>query len=125
MSVSLEARIPLLDPEVFTFAWRLPLSKKIRGGRGKWLLRELLSRYIPRTLIERPKMGFGVPIGAWLRGPLRPWAESLLDRTALASGGMLDADVVQRRWAEHQRGSRDWQFHLWNVLSLQAWLSTQ
>jgi asparagine synthase (glutamine-hydrolysing) len=122
MAVSLETRVPLLDHRVFEFAWRLPLQMKVRDRQGKWLLRHLLYRYVPARLVERPKMGFGVPLDAWLRGPLRAWAENLLGEARLRREGFLDAAVVQRRWREHLSGQRNWQYQLWNVLMFEAWL---
>lgn len=122
MAVSLETRAPLLDYRVMEFAWRLPMSMKIRGTHGKWILRRLLDQYVPREMIERPKMGFGVPIHSWLRGPLREWAESLLDERRLREEGFFDPGPIRRKWAAHLSGKRNWQFLLWDVLMFQAWL---
>jgi asparagine synthase (glutamine-hydrolysing) len=121
MAVSLETRVPLLDHRLVAIAWRLPSRLRVRDGRGKWALRELLARDVPRALFERPKAGFAVPVGAWLRGPLRPWAEDLLAPAAIAREGLLDARAVRRLWAEHLTGRRDASFALWPVLMFRAW----
>jgi len=121
MAVGLETRVPLLAPAVVEFAARIPDSLRIRRGRGKWLLRTLLHRYVPAELVERPKMGFGVPIGGWLRGPLRPWAEDLLSPGALRSNGYLDVSAVRHAWDLHLSGTRDLKYQLWNVLMFLEW----
>src|SRR5260370_35123914 len=104
MAVGLEGRVPLLDHRVVAYSWTLPLALKVRGGRGKWLLRRVLARYVPRTLVERPKMGFGVPIDACLRGPLRGWAEPLLAPARLASAGVVRGQPQARAWLKHLAG---------------------
>jgi asparagine synthase (glutamine-hydrolysing) len=121
MAVSLETRVPFLDPEVLMVAARLPPSMKIRGPQGKWALRQVLSRHVPLRLTDRPKSGFGIPLGDWLRGPLRPWAEELLSHTALERDGLIDPAPVTKAWAEHLSGRRDWTHRLWIILMLQAW----
>lgn len=125
MGVSLETRIPFLDHRVVEFAWSLPMSMKIRDGQGKWILRQLLYKYVPRDLIDRPKMGFAVPIDAWLRGPLREWAQNLLDERRLRDAGYLNPSPILHKWTEHLSGAHNWQYPLWNVLMFQAWASAQ
>ena len=125
MAVSLEARVPILDHRVVAFAWSLPPSLRIHGGTGKRLLREVLYRHVPRALIERPKMGFAVPIHDWLRGPLRDWAEALLDENRLRREGFFEPAPIRSRWSEHLSGRRNWQHQLWEVLMFQAWQEAQ
>ena len=121
MAVSLETRIPMLDVRVVDFAWRLPIDYKVRGTEGKWLLKQVLARHVPPAMFERPKMGFGVPIDIWLRGPLRDWAEHLLDEQRLREAGLFDPEPIRRLWAEHLSERRNWQYHLWPVLMFEAW----
>ena len=125
MAVGLETRVPFLNHHLIEFAWRTPLSMKIKNGQGKWLLRQVLYKYVPKELIERPKMGFAVPIGTWLRGPLRDWAEDLLDENRLKNEGFLNSTLVREKWKEHLTGKKNWHHHIWTVLMFQGWLQNQ
>ncbi len=124
MANSLETRAPLLDHRIVEFSAQLPLSMKIHQGLGKWILRELLDRYVPRNLIERPKSGFGIPVGEWLKGPLQEWAEDLLSEQKLKDGGYFDVKQVRRAWNQHSSGKKNQQYQLWSVLMFQAWLDS-
>lgn len=121
MATSLEARAPLLDQRIFETVWRMPMDVKLRGGIGKYLLREFLARRVPRELFERPKQGFNMPVGDWLRGPLRDWAENLLSASALDKSGLLDAAAITKIWQDHQKGRGNHGVHLWSILMFQAW----
>lgn len=122
MAVSLETRAPMLDHRVVEFAWNIPQALKQHSGVGKWILREVLSQYVPHSLIDRPKMGFGVPIGDWLRGPLRDWAESLLDEARLRREGFFQAGPIRQKWMDHISGKCNWAYDIWSILMFQAWL---
>ena len=125
MGVSLETRVPFLDHNVIEAAWQLPMNMKIRNGTGKWCLRELLYRRVPKHLIERPKMGFGVPLDAWLRGPLRDWAEHLLDEKRLVQAGFFDPAPIRKKWDEHLSGTRGRHYYIWDILMFEAWRDEQ
>lgn len=124
MGSSLEARVPFLDPNLFEIAWMLmlPPHMKIRGKKGKVALREVLYKHVPEQLIERPKMGFGIPIGEWLLGPLKEWAEELLSENRIKEQGFFKIDIVKRFWTEHCSKRQDRTHKLWNILMFQAWL---
>jgi asparagine synthase (glutamine-hydrolysing) len=125
MAVSLETRAPFLDKDVIEFAWQLPLNMKIKNGQGKWILRQLLDKYVPRELIERPKMGFGIPLDDWLRGPLREWAEELIDEARLGREGYFRPEPIRRVWVQHLTGRENYGYRLWSVLMFQSWLEQQ
>ena len=122
MANSLETRTPMLDHRLVELAWRMPLKYKIHNGQGKWLLRQVLYKYVPKELIERPKAGFAIPLDSWLRGPLRDWAESLLDEKRLIKEGYFHPRPIREMWQEHLMGKNNWHYHLWNILMFQAWL---
>ena len=125
MSQSLESRVPFLDHRIVEFAWRLPQNLKLHNDETKWILRQILYKYVPKNLVERPKMGFGVPIDVWLRGPLRDWAENLLDENRLHNEGFFNPKPIREKWLQHLSGKRNWHYHLWNVLMFQAWLENE
>jgi asparagine synthase (glutamine-hydrolysing) len=125
MAVGLEARVPLLDHRIVEFALRIPMDLKIHGGVGKWILRQVLYKYVPQPLVERPKMGFAVPIKEWLRGPLRDWAEALLSEKELNESAILNVKAIRKKWDEHVSGQQNWQSILWSVLMFQGWYASQ
>jgi len=122
MASSLETRIPLLDHNLIEYVWRISHSLKFKKGEGKWILKQILNKYVPKHLTDRPKMGFGIPIDTWLRGPLRDWAENLLDQKRLQQEGYFNSNLIRNKWTEHLSNKRDWQYDLWNVLMFQAWI---
>jgi asparagine synthase (glutamine-hydrolysing) len=122
MASSIEGRAPMLDARLVEFAWKLPITAKIGNGRGKLILRQVLDRYVPKILVDRPKMGFSVPLGLWLRGPLKEWAEELLNPQLLTSQNFFNVAEVNRIWVEHSSNKRDWSSQLWSILMFQAWL---
>jgi asparagine synthase (glutamine-hydrolysing) len=122
MGASLETRAPFLDHRIVEMAWQLPLSMKLRNNQGKWALRQILYKYVPRELIERPKQGFGIPLGDWLRGPLREWAEELISEKRLREEGYFNPDPIRSKWLEHSSGLRNWENSLWTILMFQVWL---
>ena len=122
MAVSLEARVPVLDHRVVEFAWKLPLSMKVKEQDNKWILKQVLYKYVPEELVNRPKMGFGIPIDQWLRSSLRDWAESLLDESTLKQEGFFNSEMIRRKLDEHVKGIRNWHYYLWDILMFQEWL---
>jgi len=124
MNVSLETRVPFLDPKIVELAWRMPIEMKINGTEGKSVLRNILYKYVPKELIERPKAGFSIPLSDWLKGPLKDWADSLLDKERLISEGYLNAEYVSNIWNEHLKGKRNWTFRIWSILMFQSWLES-
>ena len=125
MALSLETRSPFLDHRIIEYSWRIPQSLKLKNVQSKWILREILYKYVPRNLIERPKMGFAIPINIWLQGPLREWAENLLSEKSLQQYGYFNSDLIRRKWKEHLSGKKNWQNHLWSVLMFQSWISSK
>lgn len=121
MAVSLECRVPLLDHRLVELAWKIPMSRKYKDGNSKWILKKVLDRYVPRKIMDRPKMGFGVPIEHWLKDPLRDWGEDLLDEQRLRSQGLFDAALIRKMWNEHINGNRRWHYYLWDILMFQTW----
>jgi asparagine synthase (glutamine-hydrolysing) len=125
MVFGLEGRAPFLDPRILEFAWSLPREMKVQQNEGKWILRQILDRYVPRQLVDRPKMGFGIPLDSWLRGPMRDWAEALLDEHRLRHEGFFNPEAVRQKWNQHISGHGAWQYHLWDILMFQLWLQHQ
>ena len=125
MATSLETRAPFLDHKLIELAWRLPIEMKIKNNTGKLILRQLLNNYVPKNLIDRPKIGFGLPVGDWLRGPLRDWAEDLLDESQMISDGYFYPDPIHQIWREHLSRKLDWTGFLWSILMFQSWLKAE
>lgn len=123
MASSLETRAPFLDHKLIEHVWKIPHSLKIKNGKGKFILRQILDRYVPNALTERPKMGFGIPLAEWLRGPLKDWAENLLDEKILRHEGYFNSELIKNKWKEHLTGKKNWQYDLWDVLMFQAWIN--
>jgi asparagine synthase (glutamine-hydrolysing) len=125
MASSIETRSPFLDHKLIEYTWKIPHRLKNKNSQGKWILKEILKKYIPKNLTERPKMGFGVPIGIWLRGSLKDWAENLLDEKKMQEEGFLNSNLIRKKWEEHISGKKNWQYDLWDVLMFQAWIKEQ
>ena len=125
MAVSLEARVPLLDHNIVEYAWQIPFDLKLRDGEGKWILKQILRKYVPADLIDRPKMGFGIPVGDWMRGELRDWVDDLLSEDALRRQGYFHSAPIVRLWEQHRDGKGEHEYLLWDVLMFQAWLAEQ
>jgi asparagine synthase (glutamine-hydrolysing) len=123
MATSLETRAPFLNHKLLEYAWQIPQPLKLKKTQSKWILRQILYKYIPKKLVERPKVGFGVPIDSWLRGPLKDWAQALLDKTKLKNQGFFNPDSISIKWTEHLSGKKNWQYEIWSILMFQEWLS--
>jgi asparagine synthase (glutamine-hydrolysing) len=122
MASSLETRVPFLDHKLIEYVWKIPHSLKFRNGQGKWILRKILNQYVPENLTKRSKMGFGIPIDTWLRGPLRDWAENLLNEKRLKEEGFFNPKLIRDKWEDHLSDKRNWQSDLWDILMFQAWI---
>jgi asparagine synthase (glutamine-hydrolysing) len=122
MATSLETRTPFLDHKLIEYVWKIPHSYKLRKGQGKWILRKILNKYVPKSLTQRPKMGFGVPIESWLRDPLRDWAENLLDEKRLKQEGYFNIKAIRNKWDQHLSGKMNWSYHIWDILMFQSWM---
>jgi len=123
MASSLETRAPFLDHKLIEYVWRIPQSYKLRNGHGKWILKKILGQYVPNNLIDRPKMGFGVPIENWLRGPIKDWAENLLNEKKLKQDGIFNSKIIRDKWQDHLSGKKNWHHDLWNILMFQSWIN--
>ena len=123
MHSSLETRLPMLDHRLINYVFRIPIEKKIRFFKGKWILKKVLDKYLPAKLYERPKKGFSVPMAEWLRGPLKQWAEKLIDPKRIERDGYFNPSLVQKKWEEHLSGKKNWESLLWNILIFQLWLN--
>jgi len=124
MASSLETRVPFLDHELIEYVWKIPHGLKLKNGKGKWILRQVLNKYVPKNLTERPKMGFGIPLANWLRGPLKDWAENLLDEKRLTQESFFNPKLIREKWNEHLSNKKNWQYDLWNILMFQAWIES-